>query len=132
MRRIHTVTAACLAIALAGCASNEPRPEAPTDELTLGTVQAKIEVGMSGADVVEVLGSPNIVTTDSERREVWVYDKVSTEYTQASKSGYGTLILIGGSSRESSGSTRQRTLTVTIKFDEEQRVRDFAYHYSQF
>ena len=39
---------------------------------------------------------------------------------------------IGASSSESSSSTRQRTLTIIVKFDEEKKVRDFAYNYTQF
>ena len=40
------------------------------DRLSVGKVQREIKVGMSGAEVVEALGSPNIVTTDEQRREV--------------------------------------------------------------
>jgi hypothetical protein len=39
---------------------------------------------------------------------------------------------IGGSSRQQTETTSQRTLTVIIKFDEHDRVRDFAYHTSRF
>ena len=45
---------------------------------------------------------------------------------------YGTLIILGGSSSDSASSTRQRTLTIIIKFDEQKKVRDFAYNYTQF
>ena len=40
------------------------------DRVTVGTVQKEIRLGMSGADVAAVLGSPNIVTTDTERRDL--------------------------------------------------------------
>ena len=33
-------------------------------QMTVGTVQREIRKGMPGAEVAEVLGSPNIVTTD--------------------------------------------------------------------
>jgi hypothetical protein len=118
--------------ALGACTSNEPPPEAPHDNLTVGKVQREIKVGLSSAAVVEALGSPNIVTTDEKRREVWVYDKISTDSMKASNSSYGTLILIGTRSDRSTGSTRQRTLTVIIKFDEKNLVRDFAYNYTEF
>jgi outer membrane protein assembly factor BamE (lipoprotein component of BamABCDE complex) len=114
------------------CATNRPSEEPKPDDLTLGKVQAEIRVGMSSAEVVEVLGSPNIVTTDDQRRESWVYDKVSTQYESASRSSFGTLILFGGSNASSARTTRQRTLTIIIKFDDEHRVRDFAYNYTQF
>jgi len=119
-----------------------------TDRLTVGTVQREIRVGMSAADVASVLGSPNIVTTDEIRREVWIYDKIATDHAYSSSSGgVGTLILGGGligsgaigggvgagvNGSAGASSTSQRTLTVIIKFDEEKKVRDFAYHTSRF
>ncbi|MBN2513161.1 MAG: hypothetical protein JXB18_09515 [Sedimentisphaerales bacterium] len=98
------------------------------DELTVGTVQKEIKVGMSGADVITAMGSPNVITTDEQRREVWVYDKFATDV--AASSGGWTLLLVGQQSGAASAS--QRTLTVVIKFDEEKKVRDFAYHTSRF
>jgi hypothetical protein len=87
-----------------------------------------------------VLGSPNIVTTDDQRQETWIYDKISSEVTYSRSSG--TIVgLIFGSSGGGAGigttsagatATSQRTLTVIIKFDGDIRVRDFAYHTSRF
>lgn len=102
------------------------------DKVTVGNVQREIKVGMSGAEVAQVLGSPNIVTTDEKRREVWMYDKISTDVTISQDGGYGNLILFGASGLRGASSTSQKTLTVIIKFDEEKKVRDFAYHTSKF
>ena len=93
-------------------------------------------------------GPPNIVSSDEKRREVWVYDKISTEKVfSRSSGGVSTLVLVGGligsalvggaaapyySSSAGASSTTQRTLTVIIKFDENKKVRDFAYHTSRF
>jgi len=122
----------CTSLLLGSCASPPPQEEGPRDSLTVGKVQGEIKVGMSGATVLEVLGSPNIISTDEKRREVWVYDKVSTERMDASTSSYGTLLILGGRSESNASSTRQRTLTIILKFDEEKKVRDFAYNYTQF
>lgn len=143
-----TLAASVCALALSGCmtaAQHRADVEQPAgDQLTVGTVQKEIRVGMSGAEVAAVLGSPNIVSTDEERREVWIYDKISTDVAYSSSSGgLSTLILgggssvgggVGGSGNRSAGaaSTSQKTLTVIIKFDNEKRVRDFAYHTSRF
>jgi len=114
------------------------------DKLSVGTVQREIRVGMSGAEVAQVLGSPNIVTTDEQRREVWVYDRISTTHAYStSQGGVGALILGAGSSVFGLGSastsanagasgTSQKTLTVIIRFDEQHLVRDFDYHTSRF
>jgi outer membrane protein assembly factor BamE (lipoprotein component of BamABCDE complex) len=119
----------CVAI-LTACA--QTRHEEEGDLLTVGTVQKEIKKGMSGSQVVEALGSPNIVSTDEQGREVWVYDKISTDRVQSGSSGYGTLILFGYERSESSSSTSQKTLTIVIKFDNDKKVRDFAYHSSRF
>ena len=137
---------------LTGCMSaGEHRQAVRSDEadrITVGKVQREIRVGMSSAEVVEALGSPNIVSTDEKRREVWVYDKIATEHAYSTDSGgVSALILAGfaggqgagggaGSGRYSRGSgassTSQRTLTIIIKFDEQNKVRDFAYRQSTF
>jgi len=99
------------------------------DRLTVGTVQKEIKVGMSSAQVAEILGSPNVVSTDEERREVWMYDKIATDIVY-SESGSGLAFLTSGTAGAASKS--QRTLTVIIKFDNDGKVRDFAYHTSRF
>jgi outer membrane protein assembly factor BamE (lipoprotein component of BamABCDE complex) len=135
-------------IILAGCVSASDHRRAVQDDtgdrLTVGTVQKEIRVGMSGAEVAGVLGSPNIVSTDEERREVWIYDKVATDYVQSSSSGGVSALLLGFggsggalgsggySSSTGAASRSQRTLTIIIKYDQEGKVRDFAYHTSKF
>ena len=117
-------------------------------QMTLGLVQKEIRKGMSAGDVAEVLGAPNIVTTDANGMEVWVYDKISTDVTYSNSSGgVGAVLLVGGVSGGTAGgglghgglsrsagarSKTQRTLTVVIKYDEQKKVRDFAYHASRF
>ena len=120
----------CLSVVAAGCASE--KAEIKEDRLTVGKVQGEIKVGMPASQVAELLGSPNIVTTDEKRREVWIYDKVSTDRVDAASSSYAGLIILGTRSSESSSSQRQRTLTIIIKYDEEKKVRDFAYNSTQF
>jgi len=102
------------------------------NKLTVGTVQKEIRKGMSGAEVAGALGSPNIVSTDEQGREVWIYDKISTETVYSEGSGYGTLILFGYLGSAGASSTSQQTLTIIIKFDNDKKVRDFAYHASRF
>lgn len=100
------------------------------DNLSIGKVQKEIRVGMSSSDVVSVLGSPNMVTTDDKRRESWVYDKVSTEGMASTSKGIGFLWF--PADRNATVSRTQKTLTIVIKFDEKGMVRDFAYNTSKF
>ena len=102
------------------------------DRITVGKVQREIRIGMPSSQVIEALGSPNIVSTDENRLEVWVYDKMATDVSYSNNDGGVWLILgtVGGSS--GAASKTQRTLTIVIKFDVDKKVRDFAYHSSSF
>ena len=68
---------------LAGCASasyhRQEVQDDSGDKVTVGTVQKEIKKGMSGAEVAAALGSPNIVSTDEQGREVWIYDKITSK-----------------------------------------------------
>jgi outer membrane protein assembly factor BamE (lipoprotein component of BamABCDE complex) len=134
--------------AVSGCTTAEQHRQAVEDpvgsQLSVGTVQKEIHVGMSGAEVAAALGSPNIVSTDEARHEVWIYDKVATTYAYSRSEGGITALILGwGSSLGGAGggnystasgasAQTQKTLTVIIKFDGDARVRDFAYHTSTF
>jgi outer membrane protein assembly factor BamE (lipoprotein component of BamABCDE complex) len=155
MKRILLATFPCFILAafsISGCISAQRHYEDTHGNqernMTVGIVQKEIRKGMSGADVATALGSPNIVTTDEQGREVWIYDKISTDVTYSQSSGGGGIALLvggiagnvaggagtGGSYSRSAGaaSKTQRTLTVVIKYDDQKKVRDFAYHQSQF
>ena len=135
--------AATMIAALGGCTAGQHmanvRDEAG-ERITVGTVQKEIRVGTAAADVAATLGSPNIVTSDEENRQTWIYDKIATEVAYSRSSGGVAGLVFGGSGgglgtgSASSGATQtsQRTLTVVIHFDRDQRVRDFAYHTSRF
>jgi len=104
-------------------------------ETTVGVVQKEIRTGMSQADVAAALGSPNIVTRDSDGKETWIYDKIATEASYSKDSGGTGLILslLGVYSKEAgAASSTQKTLTVIIKFNERQLVDSFSYHASKF
>ena len=142
------LVAAMAASLLSGCMTAAQHREAVQDDsadrMTVGTVQREIRVGMSGAEVAQVLGSPNIVSTDEQRREVWIYDKIATDTAYSTSSGGVSALILGwgssagggvapGFSQSAGASSRsQRTLTVIIKFDDSKNVRDFAYHTSRF
>lgn len=146
--RLQVALGLLTATLLAGCQTaayhRADVQDTSSERVTVGTVQKEIRVGMSGSEVAQALGSPNIVSTDEQRREVWIYDKIATDRAYSSSSGgVNALILgfgssagggagLGGSGSAGATSTSQRTLTVVIKFDNDRRVRDFAYHTSRF
>lgn len=123
-------------ILLSGCATATQHRSLARDDtsenLTVGKVQREIRIGMPSASVAEILGSPNVVSTDEERREVWIYDKIATDVAYSTSEAGATLLIIGGMGASGARSTSQRTLTIIIKFDHDGKVRDFAYHTSRF
>ena len=108
------------------------RAQEADSHLTLGTVQREIRVGMTNTQVAETLGAPNMVTTDDERREVWVYDRISTDNAYSSSAGGVGILILGAASSAGASSVSQRTLTIVVKFDAASKVRDFSYRSSSF
>jgi len=107
-------------------ASNQDR------EITAGIVKREIRKGMQMADVAAALGSPNITQRDENGKEAWIYDKIATEvsYSQSQTSIF--LILVNTANQSGAASSTQKTLTVVIKFDENDRVESYSYHTSKF
>ena len=101
-------------------------------ELTLGIVQKDVKIGSSQDEVAIALGSPNIVTRDSDGKDTWIYDKVSSISSYDSK-GFGIgLIVVGYAKAKENAQTTQKTLTVVIKFDKDSKVESFTYHMCKF
>lgn len=115
-----------------GCGFGKRSESAHDREMRLGLVQKYIHKGMSQADVAEAIGSPNIVTKDSEEQESWIYDKIASEASYSRKDFHWALLLISGSRDSASLQSNQRTLTVVIKFDKHSRVKTLSYHSSKF
>lgn len=109
-------------------------PLTPTQEqeLTLGIVQKDVKIGSTQDEVATALGSPNIVTKDSDGKDTWIYDKVSSISSYDEK-GFGIgLIVVGYAKAKGSVQNTQKTLTVVIKFDKTNKVESFTYHMSKF
>ena len=116
-------------IMLFSCAANKPDD---SNNLTLGIVQSKISKGQSQSSVMDVLGSPNIVTKDSQGREVWTYDRISSENDASSSFGFYILNPIswftgGGTNSKSSSTASSKSLTVLITFDDNKNILDYTY-----
>ena len=149
-RRFLPILLSTLCVFLVGCepASKHAKSlhSSAEREMTLGVVQRDIKTGMTQAEVAEALGSPNIVTQDSNGNETWIYDKIASEISYSRDSG-GIGVGVGGyvenwgivpaggiSYGKSAGAIAQtqKTLTVVIKFDENKRLKTLSYHSSKF
>jgi outer membrane protein assembly factor BamE (lipoprotein component of BamABCDE complex) len=133
-KRSLMLLSACSLILLSGCAQKaswhaDEVARSEKQNLTVGEVQRNIKNGMSGGQVAEILGSPNVVSTDENGNEVWIYDRFYTEQVGSGSNGLTfTLSDVGAGAARSS----QSSITVIIKYDANNKVRDFAYHKSSF
>ena len=121
-----------------GCVNNNPPVNADglNRELTVGLVQREIQEGSPAEEVIRTLGSPNIVKTDADGLEVWVYDRFSSERVRRSfaatllgRSDSSLGLFQGSSSKEQSSVA---SLTVILNFDKNSNVSGVAYHRSKF
>jgi outer membrane protein assembly factor BamE (lipoprotein component of BamABCDE complex) len=110
-----------------GCSSSE-KPQQKSN-LTMGTVKKRLVRGKTTqADIVQLLGSPNMVTKNSHKEEVWTYSRQS--YDSESGGFGGGLIVFGGNKAFSSGSSNSFDLIIT--FDKDDVVRDYSAVQSQY
>lgn len=102
-----------------------------TNRFDLGLVQREVCEGMAQDQVAIALGTPNIVTSDKDKKETWIYDKIATEVRQSGSSGL-ILFCQTGADYVSRKDVSQKTLTVVIKFNSDKRVENISYHSSRF
>ena len=137
------LTATFLLLFLSHCEKEVRHSPDNINKLTLGKVQQTLKKGMSQGEIVVALGSPNMVTSDANGLETWVYDKLSTEVNSNSQkksfnllggvigSKIGVGATGGSSSKNSNTSSSQKTLTVVLKFIEK-KLETYTYNASSF
>jgi len=81
-------------------------------------VQGKICIGLTSAQVLQILGSPTVETVDKNGLGVWVYDNICA----MSYSGKGRV----WSFTRQAGT--EGALTIVVKFDADKRLRDLCAH----
>ena len=110
-------------IVMLGCATF-PREEEniSSSKLTTGTVKKEIIKGeTTQAEVLNLFGSPNLVTMNSESEEVWNYNRMS--YSTTSGSDGGSLIFWSGSRAMTTATTKSFDLIIT--FDKNDVVKNY-------
>ena len=116
--------AGALSLLLSACVSAPlatiPARQIETSKITLGNVQLLVKKGASNADVIGALSSPNIVTTNIDGTETWVYDKITSEAEFVKGSSSGVAV------------KSNRTLIVVIKFDKSSRVENVQYRQTSY
>ncbi len=128
---IITILSAAL---ITGCAHSRP------SNLTPGAAKRHIETGVTPmSHVIEVFGSPNIVTR-RDGGEMWVYDKVSSQQTDSAFGLAGVGVGADGSAAGGMGASAGRrsstrsetTVMLIIHFDEQDVVSDYKITQTKF
>lgn len=92
---------------------------APSSNLTFGMVKSKIEKGKtSQAEILQIFGSPNMVTKNRSNNEVWSYNRMSVV-----QKGGQTNFLFG---ERASVSSSNKSFDLIIVFDSTDVVKDYS------
>lgn len=122
---------------LTGCASQKKS----NSKLNKAFVERSIKKNLTTkAQVIELLGHPEMVNSSSDGDEQWVYAKGSSEH-DAGYGGIGTTMLgvmgttltgLDVSTANYSSSTSTQTTTLTIYFNKKSKVTKYNFSSSRF
>ncbi|MGB0217485.1 MAG: hypothetical protein ACPF9E_18845 [Alteromonas oceani] len=134
MRKAIMAGLAVVALLSTGCANTADNSNTmKNSNLTHGNVQMTLKKGVTTkAQVIESFGSPNITTIDASGKEVWTYQRHATVANSSSSSSGWTVILAGGSNKAAGFEQSSRTITLIIKFDDNDTVYDFKSRSTSF
>ncbi|MDP2302120.1 MAG: hypothetical protein Q8N03_06825 [Ignavibacteria bacterium] len=105
-----------------GCATSGVK-EISNTNLTTGKVKMEIIKGVTTqAEILQIFGSPNIVTKNRSNDEVWNYNRMSFESAYGSEGG--GFIFWGGSRAVSSATTK--SFDLIIIYDDKDVVKDYS------
>jgi outer membrane protein assembly factor BamE (lipoprotein component of BamABCDE complex) len=138
MKRIFPVIAVVIAF-LAGCAN--PASRSPLNQARVAMTLRK---GATTQDeVLQRLGAPNIITTDSEDRETWTYQQHSVSggssavnvqgagIARAANAFFNPAVALGSIGATAYGQS-SKTVTLTVKFNRQGVVDEYRSIYSSF
>ena len=136
---------------LSGCATAPDQPPVAGDyarnQLTVALIQNDIQVGMTDADVVKALGTPdrvllyapdvwgdsktNVTAGGAKLDQSWIYDNHDAQREREYNSAYGNFIMVVDGSLGPE-TPEHRMLRIVIKFDDHQCVRDYDFLSPEF
>jgi len=122
MKRIIAVL--LMGILLSACATQQPQQPA-NNPFTPGKVSLTLRKGVTTkAEVSEAFGAPNIVTQNNGI-STWIYQKNAQVSQSSSKGVFGTILLLSAGENSAQSSQSSRTMTLIIKFNQQDKVIDF-------
>jgi len=97
-------------------ANAEPKQKS---NLTFGIVKSKIQKGQTNqSEILQIFGSPNLITKNKSNNEVWNYNKMSVQ-----KRGGYTDFFFG---QRASVSNSSQSFDLIITFDDKDVVKDYS------
>jgi outer membrane protein assembly factor BamE (lipoprotein component of BamABCDE complex) len=103
---------------LLSCASS------PSDKIAYSKVESSIIRGRTTQnEVIQIMGSPNLVTKNSRGEEVWTYTQKT--YNPQTGSVNGGVILSGGT-RPATNGANTAAFDLILTFDQADIVRDYS------
>lgn len=111
-----------LSALMTGCSplATVPARKVDAQKFGLGFVQNRIENGLSGQEVIDLLGPPNIIVSNEKGGESWIYDKISTE--EESASFFSNEVKVKSS----------RSTIIVIQFDRDKKVSGKQYRQTSY
>ncbi|GEM_PF-3937374 len=126
------ITYLFLALSLVSCASAD---KSKKNELSKVSIEKSLKKGLTKkSEVIKLLGSPEMVNSDSEGEEQWVYSKTASEWNDMganvglfgasflSSALLGTSLDFGGSK----GSSSTKTKTLEVYFDKKGILKSYS------
>ncbi len=99
------------------------------------SAERRVVLGMGATNIAAVLGSPSIIADHENDETTWTYDGISSDVSYA-RNGNAIVGVIFDRSFDNSIAREadyslQPTMTVVIRFNQYDRVRDFSYYASR-
>lgn len=139
---MNTVTKGLLAtislIVVSGCSTTQYGTSDSTYASYIdaaATAERRVVLGMGTTNIAAVLGSPSTVADNENDETTWIYDGISSDISYA-RNGNAIVGVIFDRSFDNSivsdaNHSLQPTMTVVIRFNQYDRVRDFSYYTSR-
>jgi hypothetical protein len=99
------------------------------------SAERKVVLGMGTTNIAAVLGSPSFIADHENDETTWTYDGISSDVSYA-RNGNAIVGVIFDRSFDNSIARKadyslQPSMTVVIRFNQYDRVRDFSYYTSR-
>ena len=125
-------------VVVSGCSTTQYGASAPsyasfTDAAE--SAERRVVLGMGATNIAAVLGSPSMIAGHENDETTWTYDGISSDVAYA-RNGNAIVGVIFDRSFDNSIVRKaeyslQPTMTVVIRFNQYDRVRDFSYYTSR-